>query len=149
MSNSCTINSIVVMPNAAGAQEDLDIRHLLNDVDSYLYYSGQVDGLAALDELRRRSLINEAAQAILRTRFLATNSRIFAHNPLLTKVANPKLKRLDRRPILQDRNLTWSSSFAALKELHGRDGATVANTSAATTRLWIKLSFPWIAPRSC
>ena len=63
LSNSCTIN-IVRYANAAGRVGRFDIRHLLNGlVDSYLYHSGRVDTTLPFDELRRRSLINEAAQA--------------------------------------------------------------------------------------
>jgi hypothetical protein len=63
LSNSCTIN-IVRYANAAGRAGRLDIRHVLNGlVDSYLYHSGRVDTTLPFDELRRRSLINEAAQA--------------------------------------------------------------------------------------
>ena len=63
LSNSCTIN-IIRYANAAGREGRFDIRHLLNGlVDSYLYHSGRVDTTLPFDELRRRSLINEAAQA--------------------------------------------------------------------------------------
>ena len=63
LSNSCTIN-IIRYANAAGRTGRFDIRHLLNGmIDSYLYYSGRVDTTLPFDELRRRSLINEAAQA--------------------------------------------------------------------------------------
>src|ERR1700680_2710701 len=63
LTNSCTIN-IVRYANAAGRVGRLDIRHLLNGlVDSYLYYSGRIDTTLPLDELRRRSLINEDAGA--------------------------------------------------------------------------------------
>jgi Domain of unknown function (DUF4105) len=63
LTNSCTIN-IVRYANAAGRVGHLDVRHLLNGlVDSYLYYSGRIDTTLAFDELRRRSRINEAAQA--------------------------------------------------------------------------------------
>jgi hypothetical protein len=63
LSNSCTIN-IVRYANAAGRQGRFDIRHLLNGLfDSYLYHSGRVDTTLPFDELRRRSLINAAAQA--------------------------------------------------------------------------------------
>jgi hypothetical protein len=63
LTNSCTIN-IVRYANAAGRVGRLDIRHLLNGlVDGYLYRSGRVDTTLPFDELRRRSLINEAAQA--------------------------------------------------------------------------------------
>jgi hypothetical protein len=41
-----------------------DVRHLLNGLfDGYLYYSGRIDSTLSFEELRRRSLINEAAQA--------------------------------------------------------------------------------------
>jgi hypothetical protein len=63
LSNSCTIN-IVRYANAAGRTGRLDIRHVLNGlVDGYLYRSGRVDTTLPFDELRRRSLINEAAEA--------------------------------------------------------------------------------------
>ncbi len=63
LTNSCTIN-IVRYANAAGRVGRLDLRHLLNGlVDSYLYYSGRMDTTLPFDELRRRSQINEAAQA--------------------------------------------------------------------------------------
>ena len=63
LSNSCTIN-IVRYANAAGRIPRFDIRHLLNGVvDSYLYHRGYLDTTLPFDELRRRSLINEAAQA--------------------------------------------------------------------------------------
>jgi hypothetical protein len=63
LTNSCTIN-IIRYANAAGRQGRFDIRHLLNGlIDSYLYHSGRVDTDLPFDELRRRSLINQAAQA--------------------------------------------------------------------------------------
>jgi hypothetical protein len=63
LTNSCTIN-IVRYANAAGRVGQFDIRHLLNGlIDSYLYHSGRVDTTLPFDELRRRSRINEAAQA--------------------------------------------------------------------------------------
>jgi hypothetical protein len=63
LSNSCTIN-IIRYANAAGREGRFDIRHILNGlIDSYLYHSGRVDTTLPFDELRRRSLINEAAQA--------------------------------------------------------------------------------------
>jgi hypothetical protein len=50
--------------NAAGRAGRFDIRHLLNGmIDSYLYHSGRVDTTLPFDELRRRSRINEAAEA--------------------------------------------------------------------------------------
>jgi hypothetical protein len=63
LSNSCTIN-IIRYANAAGRTGRFDIRHLLNGlIDSYLYHSGRVDTTLPFEELRRRSLINAAAQA--------------------------------------------------------------------------------------
>jgi hypothetical protein len=63
LSNSCTINIIRYM-NAAGRAGRFDIRHMLNGlIDSYLYHSGRVDTTLPFDELRRRSRINEAAEA--------------------------------------------------------------------------------------
>jgi hypothetical protein len=63
LTNSCTIN-ILRYANAAGRVGQFDIRHLLNGlVDSYLYHSGRIDTTLPFDELRRRSLISEAAQA--------------------------------------------------------------------------------------
>jgi hypothetical protein len=63
LTNSCTIN-IVRYANAAGRVGRLDVRHLLNGlIDGYLYYSGRIDTTLSFEELRRRSLINEAAQA--------------------------------------------------------------------------------------
>ncbi len=63
LSNSCTIN-IIRYANAAGREGRFDIRHLLNGlIDSYLYHSGRIDTSLPFEELRRRSLINEAAQA--------------------------------------------------------------------------------------
>jgi hypothetical protein len=63
LTNSCTIN-IIRYANAAGRVGRFDVRHLLNGlVDSYLYHSGRVDTTLPFEELRRRSLINQAAQA--------------------------------------------------------------------------------------
>src|SRR5580692_1198307 len=63
LTNSCTIN-IVRYANAAGRAGRLDVRHLLNGlIDGYLYYSGRIDTTLSFEELRRRSLINAAAQA--------------------------------------------------------------------------------------
>jgi hypothetical protein len=63
LGNSCTIN-IIRYANAAGRVGRLDIRHVLNGwIDGYLYRSGRVDTSLPFDELRRRSLINEVAQA--------------------------------------------------------------------------------------
>jgi Domain of unknown function (DUF4105) len=61
--NSCTIN-IVRYANSAGRIGRFDIRHLLNGfIDSYIYSAGLVDNTLPFDELRRRSRINDAAQA--------------------------------------------------------------------------------------
>src|SRR5262249_6758803 len=61
--NSCTVN-IIRYANAAGRGGGFDFRHLLNGlIDSYLYHSGRVDTTLPFDELRRRSLINDVAQA--------------------------------------------------------------------------------------
>jgi hypothetical protein len=63
LTNSCTIN-IIRYANATGRPGGFDIRHLLNGlIDSYLYHSGRVNTTLPFDELRRRSKINEAAQA--------------------------------------------------------------------------------------
>lgn len=63
LTNSCTIN-IIRYANAAGRKGRFDIRHLFNGlIDSYLYHSGRVDTTLPFDELRRRSLINQDAQA--------------------------------------------------------------------------------------
>jgi hypothetical protein len=62
LTNSCTIN-IVRYANAAGRVGRIDIRHILNGLaDSYLYRSGRIDTALPFDELRRRSLINEATR---------------------------------------------------------------------------------------
>jgi hypothetical protein len=63
LSNSCTIN-IIRYANAAGRTGRFNIRHLFNGlIDNYLYYSGRVDTTLPFDELRRRSRINEVAEA--------------------------------------------------------------------------------------
>jgi uncharacterized protein DUF4105 len=63
LSNSCTIN-IIRYANAAGRVGGFEIRHLLNGlIDGYLSDSGRIDASLPYDELRQRSLINEAAQA--------------------------------------------------------------------------------------
>jgi hypothetical protein len=63
LTNNCTIN-IIRYANAAGRKGRFDIRHLFNGlIDSYLYHSGRVDTTLPFDELRRRSLINQDAQA--------------------------------------------------------------------------------------
>ena len=62
LSNSCTIN-IIRYANAVGRVGRFDFRHLFNGlIDSYLYHSGRVDTTLPFEELRQRSLINEAAQ---------------------------------------------------------------------------------------
>ena len=63
LSNSCTIN-IVRYANLAGRVGRFDFRHLLNGfADRYLYSAGVLDTSLPFEELRRRSHINEAAQA--------------------------------------------------------------------------------------
>jgi len=63
LTNSCTIN-IIRYANAAGRKGRFDIRHLFNGlIDSYLYHSGRVNTTLSFEELRRRSLINAAAEA--------------------------------------------------------------------------------------
>jgi Domain of unknown function (DUF4105) len=63
LSNSCTIN-IVRYANAIGRKGRLDIRQVLNGwVDRYLYRTGRVDTSMPFDELRKRSHINEVAEA--------------------------------------------------------------------------------------
>ena len=63
LTNSCTIN-IVRYANAAGRVGRIDVRHVLNGLaDSYLYRSGRIDTTLPFDELRQRSLINDAARA--------------------------------------------------------------------------------------
>jgi Domain of unknown function (DUF4105) len=63
LTNNCTIN-IIRYANAAGRKGRFNIRHLFNGlIDSYLYHSGRVDTTLPFDELRRRSLINAAAEA--------------------------------------------------------------------------------------
>ena len=47
-----------------GLRGGFELRHLLNGlVDGYLYDSGRIDATLPFEELRRRSLINEAARA--------------------------------------------------------------------------------------
>ena len=63
LTNSCTIN-IIRYANAAGRTGQFNIRHLLNGlIDSYLYHSGRVNTDLPFEELRRRSFINDVAQA--------------------------------------------------------------------------------------
>ena len=63
LSNSCTVN-IVRYANAAGRVGRSDFRHYLNGfIDGYLYSTGRVDTTLPFEELRRRSRINETAQA--------------------------------------------------------------------------------------
>ena len=96
LSNSCTIN-IVRYANAAGRVGRFDIRHLLNGlVDSYLYHSGRVDTTLPFDELRRRSLINEAAQA-------ADNAPDFSDR---IRASLPTIHSALERP---ERNVGWGA----------------------------------------
>jgi hypothetical protein len=63
LSNNCTVN-IVRYANVAGREGRADFRHYLNGlIDSYLYDTNRLNTSLPLDELRRRSHINAAAQA--------------------------------------------------------------------------------------
>ena len=63
LTNSCTIN-IIRYANAAGRKGRFHIGHLLNGlIGSYLYHSGRVNTSLPYEDLRRRSRINDAAQA--------------------------------------------------------------------------------------
>jgi len=63
LSNSCTVN-IVRYANAAGRPRGFDIRHYFNGlIDGYLYETNRLNTTLPLEELRRRSHINEVAQA--------------------------------------------------------------------------------------
>jgi hypothetical protein len=63
LSNSCTVN-IVRYANVVGRQGGFNFRHLLNGlIDGYLYNADLLPDFLPLDELRRRSHINEAAVA--------------------------------------------------------------------------------------
>ncbi|KTD62492.1 DUF4105 domain-containing protein [Legionella shakespearei] len=63
LSNSCTVN-IIRYANKAGREGRMNIRHYLNGlIDGYLYSHGWLDTDLTFDELRRRSLINAAAEA--------------------------------------------------------------------------------------
>jgi hypothetical protein len=63
LSNSCTIN-IVRYARAAGKPGGFDLRYYLNGfVDRYMYSLGLVDTSLPFTELRRRSRINDAAEA--------------------------------------------------------------------------------------
>jgi Domain of unknown function (DUF4105) len=63
LTSNCTLN-IIRYARAVGKPTRFDIRHLLNGLmDRYLYSRGYLDTNLPFDELRRRSLINAAAQA--------------------------------------------------------------------------------------
>ncbi|HEY6412065.1 MAG TPA: DUF4105 domain-containing protein [Edaphobacter sp.] len=63
LNSSCTIN-IVRYANAVGKPTSFDFRYILNGlVDRYLYCKGFFDTTLPFEELRRRSRINDAAQA--------------------------------------------------------------------------------------
>ncbi len=63
LSNSCTIN-IVRYARAAGKVSRFDFRYIFNGfVDRFLYSIGLVDTSMPFSELRRRSRINDAAEA--------------------------------------------------------------------------------------
>ena len=85
LTNSCTIN-IVRYANAAGRQGRIDFRHILNGfADAYLYRSGRIDTTLPFDELRRRSLINEAVHAADGAPEPAFSDRIRAALPTIPK----------------------------------------------------------------
>jgi len=76
LSNSCTIN-IIRYANAAGRKGRTDFRHYLNGwIDGYLYAKGWLNTILPFEELRRRSLINEAAQAADKSRHFSQRIRI-------------------------------------------------------------------------
>jgi hypothetical protein len=63
LTSNCTLN-IIRYARAVGKPTRFDIRYLLNGLmDRYLYSRGYLDTDLPFDELRRRSLINSAAQA--------------------------------------------------------------------------------------
>jgi hypothetical protein len=63
LSNSCTIN-IVRYARAAGKAGGFDFRYVLNGfIDDYVYSIGAIDTALPFAELRRRSRINDVAQA--------------------------------------------------------------------------------------
>lgn len=63
LSNSCTIN-IVRYANVVGRPLPFDVRHYLNGLaDRALYREGRLSTTVPFEDLRRRSLINEAAQS--------------------------------------------------------------------------------------
>ncbi len=80
LSNSCTIN-ILRYANKAGRVGRVDIRHYLNGwIDGYLYAKGWLNTTLPFEELRRRSLINKAAQAANKS--VEFSQRIRASLPL-------------------------------------------------------------------
>jgi len=86
LSNSCTIN-IIRYANVAGRVGGLDFRHVLNGlIDGYLYRSGRLNSTLPFDELRRRSWVNEAAQAAPDTEDFP--QRIRANHPTASPFKN-------------------------------------------------------------
>jgi hypothetical protein len=82
LSNNCTIN-IVRYANLAGRVGRFDIRHLLPGLaDRYLYSVGVLDTSLPFAELRRRSHINEAAQAAGNAEDFSKRIRESLPNPL-------------------------------------------------------------------
>jgi hypothetical protein len=65
LKNNCTINIVRSARTAAGVKGGrFDFRYLLNGlIDRYLYGAGVLDTSLDFEELRRRSLINDAARA--------------------------------------------------------------------------------------
>lgn len=64
LSNSCTVNIVRYSYALADLRRPFDIRHYLNGlIDGYLYGAARLDTTLPFEELRRRSRINEPAQA--------------------------------------------------------------------------------------
>jgi len=65
LSNNCSLN-IVRYANAAGREGRFDWRFLLNGLmDRYLFAAGVIDDSMPFEELRRRAIINDAANAAI------------------------------------------------------------------------------------
>src|SRR6516165_417450 len=133
LTNSCTIN-IIRYANAAGRQGRFDIRHLFNGlIDSYLYYSGRVDTTLPFDELRRRSLINEDAEAAGGAP--ERNFRNAAAHHCRRLLANP---------------LEWNyfSSLSFVQQKHGSVVRRPADAMPALCHVWTAPSWEGIFSRS-
>lgn len=65
LSNNCSLN-IARYANAAGREGRLDWRFLVNGLmDRYLFAAGIIDTSMPFDELRRRAMVNDAANAAI------------------------------------------------------------------------------------